>query len=81
MFGIGGGRVVDLFSNGVGNGPGDAVFGVVVATSELALDINVSNGISLSTPEPSTWAMMVLGFAGLGFVGYRQARKTATIAA
>jgi hypothetical protein len=22
-------------------------------------------------PEPSTWAMMLLGFAGLGFVGYR----------
>jgi PEP-CTERM motif len=27
-------------------------------------------------PEPSTWAMMLLGFAGLGFVGYRHARKT-----
>jgi hypothetical protein len=26
-------------------------------------------------PEPSTWAMMLLGFAGLGFVGYRQASK------
>jgi hypothetical protein len=23
-------------------------------------------------PEPSTWAMMQLGFAGLGFVGYRR---------
>jgi hypothetical protein len=27
------------------------------------------------TPEPSTWAMMLLGFAGLGFVGYRQTVK------
>ena len=26
-------------------------------------------------PEPSTWAMMLLGFAGLGFVGYRTSRK------
>jgi hypothetical protein len=26
-------------------------------------------------PEPSTWAMMLLGFVGLGFAGYRQARK------
>jgi hypothetical protein len=24
-------------------------------------------------PEPSTWAMMLLGFAGLGFAGYRRA--------
>jgi len=26
-------------------------------------------------PEPSTWAMMLLGFAGLAFLGYRQTRK------
>ena len=25
-----------------------------------------------AVPEPSTWAMMLLGFAGLGFVGYRR---------
>jgi unsaturated chondroitin disaccharide hydrolase len=28
-------------------------------------------------PEPSTWAMMLLGFAGLGFAGYRRARAGA----
>jgi hypothetical protein len=28
-----------------------------------------------TVPEPSTWAMMLLGFAGLGFAGYRHARK------
>ena len=27
-------------------------------------------------PEPSTWAMMLLGFAGLGFAGYRRGRQT-----
>ena len=26
-------------------------------------------------PEPSTWAMMLLGFAGLGFAGYRRRQK------
>jgi PEP-CTERM motif len=26
-------------------------------------------------PEPSTWAMLLLGFAGLGFIGYRRTRR------
>jgi hypothetical protein len=26
-------------------------------------------------PEPSTWAMMLLGFAGLGYAGYRHVRQ------
>lgn len=29
-----------------------------------------------AVPELSTWTMAILGFIGLGFVGYRQARKT-----
>jgi hypothetical protein len=28
-----------------------------------------------AVPEPSTWAMMLLGFAGLGYAGYRGARE------
>jgi hypothetical protein len=27
------------------------------------------------TPEPSTWAMMLLGFAGLGYAGWRRSAK------
>jgi PEP-CTERM motif len=27
-----------------------------------------------AVPEPSTWAMMTLGFAGLGLLGYRKTR-------
>ncbi len=30
---------------------------------------------SPTVPESSTWAMLLLGFAGLGFVGYREAGK------
>jgi hypothetical protein len=34
------------------------------------------SGLVGVVPETSTWAMMVLGFAGLGFAGYRKARTT-----
>jgi outer membrane lipase/esterase len=33
-----------------------------------------------TVPEPSTWAMMILGFAGIGFMAYRR-RKNAAFAA
>ena len=32
-------------------------------------------------PEPSTWAMVVLGFAGIGFMAYRRKSKPALLAA
>ena len=31
-------------------------------------------GAVAPVPEPSTWAMMILGFAGVGFMGYRRSR-------
>ncbi|MGB7974283.1 MAG: PEP-CTERM sorting domain-containing protein [Roseiarcus sp.] len=34
---------------------------------DQALQMEVSDAV----PEPSTWAMMLVGFAGLGFAGYR----------
>jgi len=29
-----------------------------------------------AVPEPSTWAMMILGFAGIGFMAYRRNKPT-----
>jgi PEP-CTERM motif len=29
-------------------------------------------GVAFAAPEPSTWAMLLLGFAGLGLAGYRK---------
>lgn len=43
--------------------------GTIVAT------ISESGSVT-GTPEPSTWAMMLLGFCGLGFMAYR--KKSAT---
>jgi hypothetical protein len=36
---------------------------------------NTGLSISGTIPEPSTWAMMLLGFAGLGLVGYESSRR------
>jgi hypothetical protein len=31
--------------------------------------------ISTAVPEPSTWAMMLIGFAGIGLMAYRRSRR------
>jgi PEP-CTERM motif len=33
-----------------------------------------------AVPEPSTWAMLLMGFAGIGFLGYRQTLKACAAA-
>jgi PEP-CTERM motif len=40
-------------------------------------DADISGTFSAARiPEPSTWTMMLLGFAGLGFTSYRASRKS-----
>jgi len=53
-------------------------FELTSASDDTANDFAIG-AVSLETavPEPSTWAMMLLGFAGLGFAGYRASRRTA----
>jgi PEP-CTERM motif len=36
----------------------------------------LTDDVTSAVPEPSTWAMMVLGFAGLGFMAYRRKNRT-----
>jgi hypothetical protein len=48
----------------------DIVGGTTPPTFNAAFSL--SGGV---IPEPSTWAMMLLGFAGLGYSGWRAARK------
>jgi hypothetical protein len=49
---------------------------VNVAGDNLAegdqLVLDVTAGSAPVVPEPSTWAMMLLGFAGLGFAGWQR---------
>jgi hypothetical protein len=37
--------------------------------------------LTAAVPEPSTWAMMLLGFAGFGLMAYRRKSKPALMAA
>jgi hypothetical protein len=44
------------------------------------VDFVLTAEITTSVPEPSTWAMLLIGFAGIGFMGYRRRKHTAVVA-
>jgi hypothetical protein len=46
-----------------------------IAGDGFALDNVTFGGVAAAVPEPATWAMMLIGFAGLGFAS--QARRRA----
>jgi hypothetical protein len=56
-----------------GDVPGDFVTIVSASTA--------GGGTGGTIPEPSTWVMMLAGFAALGYAGYRKSRTSAAIAA
>ena len=39
--------------------------------------LSVGNPVA-AVPEPATWAMMLIGFAGLGLMTYRRTKKNTT---
>lgn len=47
-----------------------AIFGPQSALAPAAF-LNLETSVA-AVPEPSTWAMMILGFAGVGFMAYRR---------
>ena len=69
----------DVINLGSSLGPAiDVTFGynlVADGTGGFGFDLAVGGAV----PEPSTWAMMLLGFAGLGFAGYRKARHAVSV--
>ena len=68
---------------GFGHAFVDPVFTIdpsVAGLYSLQLSPGVLNALPSAVPEPSTWAMMLIGFVGLGFAGYRR-NKAATLAA
>jgi len=73
LFTIGGGKVVDLWSNGTPTGAGPITYGVAVATSASSLDY-VGSGVMV-TPEPSAFALLASGLLGLLIWRKRAARE------
>lgn len=49
--------------------------GTDVANGDASATVTISSVGAI--PEPSTWAMMLIGFVGLGFAGRRASRRTA----
>jgi hypothetical protein len=46
--------------------------------SPAILNVKIdSPNLTTDVPEPSTWAMMILGFCGIGFLAYRRKSKPA----
>ena len=74
---------------GEGTIPKLSVYGLLGAADITSVTISTTNdsiglalggvgGIENGVPEPSTWAMIIAGFAGLAYAGYRRpARKAA----
>jgi PEP-CTERM motif len=58
--------------------PDEAVHSVTFSSTTNALEIA---GVSASSavPEPSTWAMLLMGFAGLGYAARRKTRTAVSI--
>jgi hypothetical protein len=43
------------------------------------LAFNPTGPTVAAVPEPSTWAIMILGFAGVGFMAYRRRNQSASL--
>ena len=46
-----------------------------------SFSVQVDLTTTSAVPEPSTWAMMIIGFAGVGFMAYRRKSKPVLMAA
>jgi Protein of unknown function (DUF642)/PEP-CTERM motif len=52
--------------------------GIYIGLDTVDLE-QISGPITSAVPEPSTWAMMILGFCGVGFMAYRRKQNGAAL--
>jgi hypothetical protein len=73
----------------IGDGPVTELAPVGATALDLGINDNkysdnsgsLQVSVTAAVPEPSTWAMMMLGFASLGFMAYRRKSKPALMTA
>jgi hypothetical protein len=65
--GIGGSLYINIFTD-------SAITKLTFFSNQAAFEFD--NLTVAAVPEASTWAMMILGFLGLGFLGYRKSAKS-----
>jgi hypothetical protein len=60
----------------VGNNfsPGSSLLGALETEGRAGGDGSIDLLGTSAVPEPSTWAVLLAGFAGLGFAGWRRGR-------
>jgi PEP-CTERM motif len=71
-----------LSSFNIGQGSGDTVYELpnfILGRSPAGAWGPAQVSQISAVPEPSTWAMMILGFAGIGFMAYRRKSKPAAL--
>jgi hypothetical protein len=77
--------LTDDFTTSIPCGNGCGGFGTLTLGGEdiefTPLEAIAQDGSSVTSavPEPSTWAMMILGFCGLGFMAYRRKQNGAAL--
>jgi PEP-CTERM motif len=76
---FGGSAYTASFSDLLGAGTYYAAISGTINSRFLGIGGTVTT--SATIPEPSTWAMMALGFASLFFAGYRSSRKSIALVA
>jgi hypothetical protein len=63
----------------LGMTPGEYVYSWGSGEHADTFTINIAASPPPAVPEPSTWAMMLIGFAGLGLAGWRHRRTACNV--
>jgi PEP-CTERM motif-containing protein len=73
-----------MYFMGVADNTNDIGYITLARTGDTSGDVvgidNIESGTIAAVPEPSTWAMMILGFLGLGYMAHRRKNITVRVA-